>query len=65
MNVVEAQQRPHKLVEERVKKNSEKQRQIASSGQLPNFAVEDYVMGARVRRPGSTPKLVSTWTGPW
>ena len=20
---------------------------------------------ARVRRPGSTPKLVSTWTGPW
>ena len=22
-------------------------------------------MMARVRRPGLTPKLVSTWTGPW
>ena len=22
-------------------------------------------MVARVRRPGSTPKFVSTWTGPW
>ena len=65
MNFVEAQHRLHKVVEERVKKNSERQRQAASRGQLPNFAVGDYVMVARVRRPGSTSKLVSTWTGPW
>ena len=57
MNVVEAQQRRYKVVEEWVKKNSERQRQIASRGQLTNFAVGDYVMVARVRRPGSTPKL--------
>ena len=64
-NAVEAQQQLHKVVEERVKKNHERQRQAASRGQLPNFAVGDYVMVARVRRPGSTPKLVSTWTDPW
>ena len=64
-NVVEAQQQLHKVVEEGVKKNRERHRQPASRGKLPNFAVEDYVMVARVRRPGSTPKLVSTWTGPW
>ena len=64
-NAVEAQPRLHKVVEERVKKNHERQRQAASRGQLPNFAVGDYVVVTRVRRPGSTPKLVSTWTGPW
>ena len=62
---MEAQQGLYKVVEERVKKNREKQRQAASRGQLPNFATGDYLMVARVRRPGSTPKLVSTWTGPW
>ena len=64
-NVVKAQQRLHKVVEERMKGNRERQRQAASRGQLPNFAMGDYVMVARARRPGSTPKLVSTWTGPW
>ena len=63
-NVVEAQQRLHKVVEEKVKKNRERQRQTTSRGQLPNFAVGDYVKVARVRWLGSTPKLVSTWTGP-
>ena len=48
-----------------MKKNRESQRQAASRGQQPNFAVEDYVMVAKVRWPGSTPKLVSTWTSPW
>ena len=48
-----------------MKKNREKPRQAASKGQLPNFAVGDYVMLTRVRRPGSTLKLVSTGTGPW
>ena len=51
------------VVEERVKKDYERQRQAANRRQLPNFAVGNYVMVARVRRPGSTPTLVSTWTG--
>ena len=29
------------------------------------FFVGDYVLVARVRRSGSTPKLLMTWTGPW
>ena len=62
-NVVEAQQRLHRVVEEPVKEYRDKPRQAASRGQLPNFAVGDYVMVARVRRPDLTPKLVSTWTG--
>ena len=65
VNVVEVQQRLHKVVEEWVKKNRDRQRQAASRGQLPNCAVGDYVMVAWVRRSGSTPNLVSTWTGPW
>ena len=64
-NIEEAHQGLHKVVKERVKKNRERQRQAANRGQLPNFAVEDYVMVARVRLPGSTPKLVSTWIDPW
>ena len=32
---------------------------------LPKFAVDDFVLYARVRRQGVTPKLMSTWTGPW
>ena len=59
-NVVEAQQRLHKVVEEQVKKNRERQRE-----QLPNCAVGGYVMVARVWRPGSTPTLVIPWTSPW
>ena len=46
-------------------KKRERQNQAASRGQLPNFAMGDYLMVARVRRPASTPNLVSTWTGPW
>ena len=48
--VVEAQQQLHKQVAKSVTKNREKQRRAASRGQLPNFAVGDYVMVARVRR---------------
>ena len=32
---------------------------------LPKFAVGDFVLYVRVRRQGLTPKLMSTWTGPW
>ena len=63
--VVEAQQRLPKVVGEPVKKKLDRQMQAASRGQLPNFAMGDYVMVARVWRPGSTSKLVSTWAGPW
>ena len=59
-NVEKAQQGLHKVVEEKVKNNCERQRQADSRGQLPNFAVGDYVTLARVRWPGSTPKWVST-----
>ena len=52
VNLVETQQQLHKVVEKRAKKNLDRQRQAASRGQLPNFAVEDYMMVARVRRPG-------------
>ena len=45
VNVVEAQQQRHKVVEECVKKKRERQRQAASRGQLPNFAVGDYGKG--------------------
>ena len=62
---MEAQQRLHKVVEESVKKNRKRQRQATSRGPLPNFAVGYYVTVVRVRGPGSIPKLVSTWTGPW
>ena len=62
-NVVEVQRRLHKVVEERMKKTRGRHRQAASRGQLPNFVVKDYIMVARVRRPDSTPRLVSTWTG--
>ena len=64
-NIVEAQQRLHKVVKKQVKKNSKRQRQPASRGRLPNFTVGDYAMVARARRPRSTSKLVSTWTDSW
>ena len=32
---------------------------------LPKFAIGDFVLYARVRRQGVTPKLMSTWSGPW
>ena len=32
---------------------------------LPKFAVGGFAVYARVRRQDVTPKLMSTWTGPW
>jgi len=63
--VVDAQVALHKEVLTKVQANRERQRATASKGTLPNFAVGDYVLVARVRRSGSTPKLLMTWTGPW
>ncbi|CAN0054885.1 unnamed protein product [Sphacelaria rigidula] len=32
---------------------------------LPKFALGDFVLYARIHKQGVTPKLMSTWTGPW
>ena len=55
-----------KEVPEAVAVSRETKRKLAQ-GQavLPKFAVGDFVLYARVRRQGVTPKLLSTWTGPW
>ena len=64
-SVVAAQSQLRKEVLDEVRANRGKQRVAASRGSLPNFCVGDYVSVARVRRSGSTPKLLMTWTGPW
>ena len=53
-------------MQEAVEVSRETKRKLAQ-GQavLPKFAVGDFVLYARVRRQGVTPKLLSTWTGPW
>lgn len=35
------------------------------SGQMPNVVVDDFLLVARVRRPGSTPIFGANWTGPF
>ena len=50
---------------ERVRAARDPKRVAASAGSMPNFEVGDYVLVARVRKLGSAPKLVTTWTGPW
>ncbi|CAN0010642.1 unnamed protein product, partial [Choristocarpus tenellus] len=57
------QEESHRNVLRRAQQNRAQQRQVASKGQIPNFAVGDFVMVARFRKRGSRPKLVSTWTG--
>ncbi|CAN0539694.1 unnamed protein product, partial [Scytosiphon promiscuus] len=64
--VLELQEQFHVQVQERVAAERERRRKKSSEGlELPNFEVGDYVLYARVRRPGVTPKLMATWTGPW
>ena len=63
--VVAAQAELHKQVLDKVQASRERQRASASRGVLPNFSVGEYVLVARVRRSGTTPKLLMTWTGPW
>ena len=53
-------------MQERVAAEREGRRKESSAVlELPNFEVGDYVLYARVRRPGVTPKPIATWTGPW
>ena len=65
-SLVEAQS--EKEVLDKVQANRDKQREGASRGNMPNFAIGEYVLVdlvARLWRCGSTPKLLMTWTGPW
>ena len=50
---------------ERVRAQRQRVREIGNRGPLSAFVVGDYVLVARVRKLGSAPKLVPTWTGPW
>ncbi|CAM9669740.1 unnamed protein product [Ascophyllum nodosum] len=52
-------------VVKRVREQRECVREVSGHGCLPVFEVGDYVLAARVRKPGRVPKLVQTWTGPW
>ena len=49
----------------RIREQRERVREVTGRGYLPMFEVGDYVLVARVRKPGRVPKLVQTWTGPW
>ena len=54
--VLELQESFHVEVQERVAAERARRREGSSSGlELPNFGVGDYVLYARVRRPGVTP----------
>ena len=64
-SAVEVQSQLHKEVWDKTQANHGKQRAAANRGNLPNFAVGEYVLVVRLRRSGSTPKLFMTWTGPW
>ena len=61
---MDAQERRREEVVDLVRKNREKMRDVEKKGVLPDFAVGQYVLVARVRQPGITPKPISTWTGP-
>ena len=63
--VVEVQSQLHEEILDKVQANRGKQRVAASRGNLMNVTVGEYVLVARVRRSGSTPKLLMTWTGLW
>ncbi|CAN0030666.1 unnamed protein product, partial [Discosporangium mesarthrocarpum] len=50
---------------EKAQLNRARERGAASKGQMPNFALRDFMIVARVFKRGSEPKLVIIWTGPW
>ena len=64
-DLMDAQERRREGVLELVRKNRAKMQGVERKGVLPDIAVGDYVYVARIRQPGITPKLISTWTGPW
>lgn len=54
----------HECVSARSRESRSRLRHAASSWTLPNYDVGDFILVARVRCPGITPKLPATWTGP-
>ena len=52
-------------VVKRVCEQRERARELSGRGHLPVFEVGDYVLVARLRKPGRVPKLVQTWNGSW
>ena len=61
---VTVQEELRREVLERVRVARDRERVAASAGSMLNFEVGNYVL-MRVRKLGSAPKLVTTWTGPW
>ncbi|CAM9616511.1 unnamed protein product, partial [Sphacelaria rigidula] len=56
----------HVRVQERVAAERARRCEGSLSGlKVPNFEIGDYVLCARVRRPGVTAQLMAMWTGPW
>ena len=62
---VTVQEELRREVLERIRAARDRKRVAASTRSMPNFEVGDYVLVARIRKLGSAPKLVMTWTGPW
>ena len=63
--VVDKQEHFCKDVQAAVAVSRETKRKTAQGkAVLPKFTVGDFVLYARVRRQGVTPKVMSTWTGP-
>ena len=52
-------------VVKRVHEHRERVRELSGRGHLPVIEVDDYILVARVSKPGRVPKLVQSWTAPW
>ena len=64
-DLMDAQEKRRKKVLELVRKKRAKMQSVERKGVMPDFAVGGYLLVARIRQPGITPKLMNTWTGPW
>jgi hypothetical protein len=63
--LVEELRNMHRSIAKAHEKQRKRGRELASKGSLPNFAVGDFVLKARVRQAGRTAKLAATWCGPY
>lgn len=63
--LVDIQEEVHAEMLERVQHQRARGRTPGAPTRLPVFTVGGYVLVARIRKLGSAPKLVITWTGPW
>ena len=62
--LMDAQEIANEKVLGLIRKNRARMRGVENKEVLPDFGVEDYVLLARVKQPGITPKLMNTCTGP-